>query len=98
MEQGSQIPTVIWYLDRDIDQLGRQHLVHPAEQVIQANIFRSGNGQRTCAVVQRIAGVGWIGQEIDLAFRLGLNNWQGTERLQLIIEDASDASSRNQSF
>jgi len=30
----------------------------------------------------------WFGQIIDLAFRLGINSWQGKERLQLVVEDA----------
>lgn len=28
-----------------------------------------------------------FGEEIDLAFRLSINNWQGTDRLQLVVED-----------
>jgi len=28
-----------------------------------------------------------FGQLVDVAFRLNINNWQGTERLQLTLED-----------
>jgi single-stranded-DNA-specific exonuclease len=28
-----------------------------------------------------------LGSEIDVVFRMSLNNWQGTERLQLVVED-----------
>ncbi len=28
-----------------------------------------------------------FGEEIDVAFRLSINNWQGTDRLQLVVED-----------
>ncbi|HHJ53388.1 MAG TPA: single-stranded-DNA-specific exonuclease RecJ [Caldithrix abyssi] len=32
-----------------------------------------------------------FGQQVDLAFRLTVNNWQGTERLQLTLEDIREA-------
>ena len=31
-----------------------------------------------------------LGMELDIIFRLTLNNWQGTERLQLVLEDARE--------
>ena len=30
-----------------------------------------------------------FGEKIDIAFRMGLNNWQGAERLQLVVEDVA---------
>ena len=32
-----------------------------------------------------------FGQEIDLAFKMNINNWQGRERLQLVVEDIRPA-------
>ncbi len=34
-----------------------------------------------------------FGQEIDLAFKMNINNWQGRERLQLVVEDIRPAQS-----
>jgi len=34
----------------------------------------------------------WFGQTVDIAFRFGINSWQGKERLQLVVEDASIVS------
>jgi single-stranded-DNA-specific exonuclease len=31
-----------------------------------------------------------LGMQLDIIFRLTLNNWQGTERLQLVLEDARE--------
>ncbi len=35
-----------------------------------------------------------LGMDLNLVFRLSLNNWQGTERLQLVIEDAEELNKK----